>query len=315
MTVLTPANAFPNLAFPQHLTGQTKTVQSFTYPGAVWPKATGPAVLSYGNAFFNRNTFSRNQVFDRDYMLATGVTNLNTFSGVTLSAWVTIIGASGGNLWIVGDGLGFHAYLLITTTPGHISYTGLTGSANVAVGQVHHVAVTSPNGTGTTIGYLDGVVDASGAAAAFSSVTSWYCFNLDASQGNDPLRGAVSDVALWSTVLTPTQIAQLAAGQRANTVGANANLVGYWPITGASPETDFSGNGFNMVLGSQTTTYSPGPVLISGPAQLQSLNGGIVFPQHLTGQTNTVRNFLYPGAVQPIFIPPPTPILFAQILM
>jgi hypothetical protein len=53
MTVLNPANAFPNLAFPQHLTGQTNTVQSFTYPGAVWPKATGPAVLSWTNAFPN----------------------------------------------------------------------------------------------------------------------------------------------------------------------------------------------------------------------------------------------------------------------
>lgn len=53
MTVLTPANAFPNGPFPQHLSGQTNTVQSYTYPGAVWPKATGPAVLSYTNAFPN----------------------------------------------------------------------------------------------------------------------------------------------------------------------------------------------------------------------------------------------------------------------
>jgi hypothetical protein len=35
--VLSWTNAFPNLAFPQHLTGQTNTVQNFLYPGAVQP--------------------------------------------------------------------------------------------------------------------------------------------------------------------------------------------------------------------------------------------------------------------------------------
>jgi hypothetical protein len=53
MTVLTRANAFPNLPFPQHGTGQTATVTTFNYPGAVWVKSTKPAVLSYTNAFPN----------------------------------------------------------------------------------------------------------------------------------------------------------------------------------------------------------------------------------------------------------------------
>jgi hypothetical protein len=51
MTVLTPSNAFPGGAFPQHLLGQTATVQNYLYPGAVQVKSTGPAVLSYTNAF------------------------------------------------------------------------------------------------------------------------------------------------------------------------------------------------------------------------------------------------------------------------
>ncbi len=51
MTVLTAANALPNLAFPQHLSGQTNTVQSFVFPGAVQPAKPGPKILSFTNAF------------------------------------------------------------------------------------------------------------------------------------------------------------------------------------------------------------------------------------------------------------------------
>jgi hypothetical protein len=50
MTVLTPANALPGAPFPQHLSGQTTTVTSYVYPGAVQPKSTLPVVLSYTNA-------------------------------------------------------------------------------------------------------------------------------------------------------------------------------------------------------------------------------------------------------------------------
>jgi hypothetical protein len=50
MTVLTPANAFPGIPAPQHLSGKT-SVQNFIYPGAVQPQSTTPKVLSYTNAF------------------------------------------------------------------------------------------------------------------------------------------------------------------------------------------------------------------------------------------------------------------------
>lgn len=51
MTVLSYTNAFPGIPFPQHLSGQTNTVQNYRWPGAVQPKQTGPAVLSWANAF------------------------------------------------------------------------------------------------------------------------------------------------------------------------------------------------------------------------------------------------------------------------
>ena len=53
MTVLTPSNAFPGGSFPQHGSGQTATVTSYLYPGAVQPQSTTPTILSYTNAFPN----------------------------------------------------------------------------------------------------------------------------------------------------------------------------------------------------------------------------------------------------------------------
>lgn len=50
-SVLSYTNAFPNLAFPQHLSGQS-AVQSFLYPGAVQPQvfaaAAGASMIFYG---------------------------------------------------------------------------------------------------------------------------------------------------------------------------------------------------------------------------------------------------------------------------
>jgi Concanavalin A-like lectin/glucanases superfamily len=75
------------------------------------------------------------------------------------------------------------------------------------------------------------------------------------------VNGDITEIAIWNTVLTPTQISNLASGQRANTIGANANLVGYWPILGQSPEPDESGNGNNGVL--------TGTTIVAGPPSLQ----------------------------------------------
>jgi hypothetical protein len=50
MTVLTPANAFPGIPAPQHLSGQS-SVTNYRYPGAVQPLSTVPTVLTYAEAF------------------------------------------------------------------------------------------------------------------------------------------------------------------------------------------------------------------------------------------------------------------------
>lgn len=52
-TVTSYTNAFPNGPFPQHLSGQTTTVQSYIWPGAVQPTKKTLTVTSYTNAFPN----------------------------------------------------------------------------------------------------------------------------------------------------------------------------------------------------------------------------------------------------------------------
>lgn len=53
LTNISNTGAYPNAAFPQHLSGQTTTVQSYVYPGAVQPygsttNVTGPQIYSSG---------------------------------------------------------------------------------------------------------------------------------------------------------------------------------------------------------------------------------------------------------------------------
>lgn len=52
MTILTPTNAFPGMAMPQHLSGGSSTATNYRYPAAVQPKKQiSLQVLSYVNAF------------------------------------------------------------------------------------------------------------------------------------------------------------------------------------------------------------------------------------------------------------------------
>jgi Concanavalin A-like lectin/glucanases superfamily len=141
------------------------------------------------------------------------------------------------------------------------------GSSAVNDGGWHHALITIPNGGNLQL-YLDG------ASLGTVSVPSpqqratqlflgdgtgatWP--NLNA--GHNYFNGNMADPAVWNTVLNSTQISNLASGQRANTIGANANLVGYWPILGQSPEPDKSGNGNNGVL--------TGTTVVAGPPSLQ----------------------------------------------
>jgi Concanavalin A-like lectin/glucanases superfamily len=143
--------------------------------------------------------------------------------------------------------------------------SGLSWSSAVVDGNWHQVAMIWGQNATFAI-YLDGVLVTSRAAANTALPNFPHTFqpalgSYDAGLG-EFMNGSLADIAVWNAVLTPTQLSNLAAGQRANTIGANANLVGgYWPILGQSPEPDKSGNAFNGVL--------TGTTIVAGPPSLQ----------------------------------------------
>jgi hypothetical protein len=132
--------------------------------------------------------------------------------------------------------------------------------------------------------------------------------------------GQTADIAIWGgLLLNSTQATSLAAGRRANTIGA-ANLVWHVPIVGQSPEPDQTAFRRNAVLSGTTVVAGPPSLDVYslsivqnyvypgalqpqriGPAVLSWTNAfpGIAAPQHKSGQT-TVQSYLYPGALQPL---------------
>jgi hypothetical protein len=273
----------------------------------VWPKATGPSVLLYSNAFPIYNTVAREFVNGNANVIKTANTNIDSTTGLTIAGWINLtinttyaclvqkddVDVSGNRAW----GL-FGRYSAIG--PAIFIFTG-AGLSNVVsasplnTGSWAHIAATYTfvtDGTSILNLYVNGVLDVNSITNAHGPISS---VNVPITLGNrngDTISpsGGIADIGIWNTVLSGSQIASLAAGNRASTV---ASAVLDWPITLASPEPE-SVNALNGVV-----TGTVGGV---GPP-LKITTGGGAFPQHLTGQTNTVQDFLYPGAVQPI-VPP-----------
>jgi hypothetical protein len=137
------------------------------------------------------------------------------------------------------------------------------GSHSISTSTWTHIGMSydSVNGLLT---YVGGISD--GTAAANGQLQTGFGTQ-DLTLGQDLINagrffaGAMADFALWNTTITPTQFANLASGQRANTIGSSANLVAYLPIVGQSPEPDKTGNSNNGVL--------TGTSIVAGPPTLQ----------------------------------------------
>jgi Concanavalin A-like lectin/glucanases superfamily len=108
--------------------------------------------------------------------------------------------------------------------------------------------------------YING--SASGTASNTQTIGGAVGYNVGVGRPSDAefFDGAIADAAVWSVILSDTEISNLASGQRANKIGENANFLIYWPILGQSPEPDQSGGGNNGTLNG--TTVVPGPPLL-----------------------------------------------------
>jgi hypothetical protein len=267
-----------------------------------------PTILSYQNAFPTANSLARAFNGSSDYIAAgtpaDATFQINTF---TLSFWFRPKSAalSGGTYGLVCNLNGSNGGVGAELNSGKLLFESgagsITGAASLSANVWYHYLITAGVSQTCTV-YLNGVADGPPLSAGssffynFGSVNTTLLFGAEnkgsAGAVNDFANVDLEDIAMWNVFLSAGQIAQLAAGARANTIGANANLIGYWPITGGSPEPDKSGSGKNGVLTGTTMTL--------GPAVLGS---GLALPQHKSGQTQ-VFNYLYPGAVQPNPRPP-----------
>lgn len=109
--------------------------------------------------------------------------------------------------------------------------------------------------------------------------------------GPNTLDGRVADTAIWSTVLTASEIGALAKGARPNSIRPSS-LVAWWPLDGlSSPEPDLSGKklngtvtGTSLAAGPPVTLFAPKPPVFS-PAFTSILYGhniGANFTRRIT---------------------------------
>jgi hypothetical protein len=159
-------------------------------------------------------------------------------------------GSSGSNGWGI--------YIPANSLTPNALFGGIaviTGSIAITAGAWNRYTLTRDSST-TTL-YIGSGVSVTSGSTPNAPTTA---FTIGADTGGEFWGGNITDIAVWTIALTPTQVANLAAGRRANTIGANVNLVDHLPILGASPEVDQTGNGNTGVL--------TGTTVVAGPPQL-----------------------------------------------
>jgi hypothetical protein len=128
-------------------------------------------------------------------------------SPFTISAWIKQTSTTSGYRSLYCQD-GNHGLFIQATKVNFFESADHAGATSLTTGTWHHIAVTY-DGTTLTI-YVDGVSDGSYVNAAFSLFTAGY---IGSDGGGDPyFDGNIDDVAVWTSCLTGTQIANLAAG-------------------------------------------------------------------------------------------------------
>jgi hypothetical protein len=213
-----------------------------------------------------------------------GATNIpNTDAAITVSAWVNFtspagttqnmvaLTGSGGNYLQVG--LRGGAYTVWPSGAG----TSISGPA--ATTGWHHVAYTYDGASVDTL-YVDGVATTSSFVHQSGATTTVYLGNYSTSlTTNELLTGSLDDVRIYKAALTPSQIAELAAGRYAGTGGyvtstlnANTTVTGLLALDAAV----LNANGKTMAAGATgavTALVNCGTYTVGSAAQ--TFSGGL----------------------------------------
>lgn len=203
---------------------------------------------------------------------------------VTIAAWInpSILDTTQRPAYCTQSGSGIHASIGVVNSNVYFYYNWpFTGPPNnfIVAGTVAtstwYRVVATVNAGGAAL-YINGTLVGTGPGTTLPTKP-----NLAASIGSGvpPVSGpatffggAVADLAVWNTALSSSQVTSLQT-QRANTIGANANLVGYWPMLGTEIEIDQSGNVNSSFGGIPVVAGPPGFPLFNGVNNARNFNG------------------------------------------
>jgi hypothetical protein len=200
----------------------------------------------------------------------------------------------GGGQWAVIYGYTPQQIEFYDGIPAVRENTGMTiGDTNW-----HHVAYRkSATGSSSWDKFLDGVKTEISSSIDFTlpPVSSFYALN-----ANNALAlcyCGLADVALYNTALADTEIQSLAAGAHPSSLAESPVL--YWPMTGASPEPDDSGNNHPATIaGNISTGTSPpyqGTVNVTPSTATLSASESQQYFASVAGGTSSVTWFLNPA--------------------
>lgn len=231
--------------------------------GGVMFVADTPAALSHST---KSASFDGSAYVDLDYL---GLFDQAQSGGLTISFWAKKSG-SGNVGWVIAEGNDSDtdpAYVFgnnsgpvkvqdyVRNDDQSVADTAVTTSDAFVAGEWHHIAVTDIGGDMNV--YIDGVLDANSSAFDYTPSGTFTFENtaigawIKGGTADYYYPGLLDDVAIWSTVLSAADIADLAAGTTPLDIGS-AQAVAHWRFEGASSAQpgsrndwldDYSGNG------------------------------------------------------------------------
>jgi hypothetical protein len=251
-------------------------------PAGWWPLSgySSPEPDISGNA--NNGTLTGTSQAPMPPSLGRGGRNLNSGTNLMQNTSIVVPAVNGQSMatWVnvgsfnvlqnvvrctPGDGVqGFY----IAGGSNIISFGGtllILNTGSLATNTWYHLAVTLNAAANNTIFYLNGSSTASGNATDHLLLAGTKTLGAGYVGSANPLTGYVADQAFWTTELTSTDVANLYAGRRPNSI-QSASLLSWWPCDGFSnaTEPDRSGHGYDY-------TITGGVTPLLGPPQLWRL--------------------------------------------
>ena len=189
---------------------------------------------------------------------------------LTVAAWIYLTSTPTTGAMILcsvtTNGFNFYPNHSLKLTADHTDTAALaTGIGTVTLNTWQHVAFSYSSGHDWKL-YLNGAVDNSGNNAQ-SIGGQPYAIGYSAHDNNYYFSGNIADVAVWSAILTDSEVASLNRGVRPYMV-RQKSLSLYYPLDGiSSPEPDLSSNAYSGTL-SGTALASGPPVTLFSPKGL-----------------------------------------------